>query len=160
MEIVIRPIRGEDRRAARALIEGEFGGSPYLETPLWALDQSLGDDHPEARALVAASGGELVGLALFGEYAGARGAGRAYLVVVTAGARLQGVGLRLLDAVHDGLAARGARFVLAEVPDDAIGRPARELLDRCGYVEESRVPDFFREGVPLLFMRRDLPPGA
>lgn len=156
MEIVIRPIRREDRRAARELIEGEFGNSPYLETPLWALDESLGDDHPEAAALVAESRGELVGVALFGEYAGARGAGRAYLVVVTAGARLQGVGLRLLEAVHDALTARGARFVLAEVPDDAIGRPARELLDRCGYVEESRVPEFFRTGVPLLLLRREL----
>jgi ribosomal protein S18 acetylase RimI-like enzyme len=81
-------------------------------------------------------------------------------VVVTAGARLQGVALALMEAVHRDLAARGARFVLAEVPDDAIGRPARELLDRCGYVEDSRVPDFFREGVPLLLLRRELPARA
>lgn len=156
MDIVFRPIRREDRRTARALLESEFSGSPYLETPLWALDQSLGGDTPEARALVAEWHSEVIGVALYGHYAGARGAGRAYLVVVTAEARLKGVALGLMDAVHSALEASGARFVLAEVPDDAVGRPARELLDRCGYIEEARIPDLYRPGVSLLFLRREL----
>jgi GNAT superfamily N-acetyltransferase len=154
----IRTIRAADRRAARALIEQELGGSPYLETPLWALDTSLERETPEAAALVAERGGEVVGLALYGEYAGARGAGRIYLVVVTAGARLQGIGLRLLAAVHQALVRRGARFVLAELSDDAIMRPGLELLERYGYEEEGRVEDLFRPGVALRLMRRNLEP--
>ena len=159
MPLRIRTIRAADRRAARALIEQELGGSPYLETPLWALDTSLERETPQAAALVAERDGEVVGVSLYGEYAGARGAGRAYIVLVTAGARLQRIGLQLLEATHDDLARRGARFVLAEVPDDMIMRPGWELLDKCGYVEEGRIPDFVRPGVALVLMRHDLEAG-
>ena len=156
MDVTIRPLRAADRRAARSLIEGELGGTPYLETPLWALETAIDGNSDEARALVADRNGEVLGVALYGEYAGAKGAGRIYILVVTASARLRGIGLRLLESVHDALVRRGARFVLAELSDDAINRPGLELLERYGYVEEGRVDDLFRDGVALRLMRRDL----
>ncbi len=54
------------------------------------------------------------------------------------------------------LAERGARFVLAELPDDTPLAPIRELLHRCGFSEEARVPDYFADGVALTFLRCDL----
>lgn len=156
MDVAIRQLRAGDRRAARSLIERELGGTPYLETPLWALDTALDGISAEAQALVADRDGEVVGVAVYGEYPGAKGAGRIYILVVTASARLRGIGLRLLEAVHDALVRHGARFVLAELSDDAIMRPGLELLERYGYVEEGRVDDLFRNGVALRLLRKEL----
>jgi hypothetical protein len=46
--------------------------------------------------------------------------------------------------------------VVAELPDEEATIPGRALLARCGFREESRVPDFYREGVALVFLRLDL----
>jgi ribosomal protein S18 acetylase RimI-like enzyme len=153
---VIRPLRAEEAPAARALVLGVVGDTPYRFQPLSALDAALGAESDEARALVAAEGEELVGLALYGRVAGTLGAGKLHLAVVTAGARLRGVGRRLADAAAADLAARGCRFVLAETPGDAMLAPGLELLARAGFAEEARVRDYYRDGIPLLLLRRDL----
>ena len=46
--------------------------------------------------------------------------------------------------------------VFAEMPDDpAIGQ-VRALLASVGFEEEARVPDFYRAGVALTLLRREL----
>ena len=153
--VVIRSVRPDDAAAARELVEAEIAGTPYGELPRWALDEALRGDSDEARALVAVDP-ELVGLALYGLVAGAHGAGRLILVAVTASARLRGVGAQLVDAAIADLAELGARFAGIEFPDDPALHPGRTLLTRGGFREETRVPDFFRDGVDLVFLRREI----
>ncbi len=150
----MRRIRGADARAARALVEAESGGTPYAARARWALETALEGRSDESVALVAEDGGELLGFVAYGMVAGTSGAARVHGVVVTAAARLHGVASRLCEAMAAGLARDGARFVLAEVPDDPVAAPGRELLRRCGFVEEARVADYFSDGVALVFMRR------
>jgi ribosomal protein S18 acetylase RimI-like enzyme len=155
--VTLQPLGAGQGGAARALARTELAGTPYGEGPLETLERVLGtggDD--EARSLVAVRGGELVGLVVYGLVAGAQGAGRLHLVLVTASARLAGVGLSLCDAAAEALRRDGARLVVAEVPDDAATAAGRELLRRAGFREEGRIPDFHRDGVALLLLRRDL----
>ena len=152
----IRPLHEDETAAARALVVGVVGDTGYRFQPLSALDAALGGDTDESRAIVAADGDELVGLALYGRVAGTVGAGKLHLAVVTAGARLRGVGRLLIDAAASDLATSGCRFIVAEAPDDPMLAPGHELLARAGFAEEARVRDYYRDGVDLLILRREL----
>ena len=99
-------------------------------------------------------GGALDALRIFG---GTSGAGRLHFVVVEREARRTGAARALVDTAIAQLVASGARFVLAETPDDRGALPgADEFLRALEFSEESRVDDFFRDGVALSFMRREL----
>lgn len=111
---------------------------------------------PEYRALVVARDGTVAALALFGAVAGTEGAAKLHVALLSPGVSATDVGARLLDAVAATMRGEGARFLLAELPDDpAVGRVV-ELLRGCGFREEGRAPDFYRDGVALVFWRREL----
>jgi ribosomal protein S18 acetylase RimI-like enzyme len=79
-----------------------------------------------------------------------------HTAVLAPGVRAEEVGPRLMSAVVDALKKKGARFLLAEMPDDpAIGN-ILTLLRHQGFKEEARVPDFYRDGVALSFLRLPL----
>jgi ribosomal protein S18 acetylase RimI-like enzyme len=102
-------------------------------------------------------GDEIAGVIVFGIFGGTSGAGRLHFVVVESGARRAGVARALVEAALDALRTDGARFVLAELPDDPHALPdARTFLLALGFVQESRVEDFYRDGVALSFLRREL----
>jgi hypothetical protein len=61
-----------------------------------------------------------------------------------------------MRAVSDASRAAGARYLLAEMPDDPALGTVLALLRDHGFREEARVPDFYREGVALTFLRLDL----
>jgi hypothetical protein len=46
--------------------------------------------------------------------------------------------------------------MIAELPDDPVMGQVRALLASVGFEEEARVPDFYRDGVGLTLLRRDL----
>ena len=145
----------------RALLRAELAGTPYEEPPLAVLELALEGTTAEARGVVAVSAeDDVVGVAIFGTVAGSVGAGRLHYVTVVASARLRGVSSRLCAAVLDTLAREGCRLVVAEMPDDRALRPGALALTRAGFVDETRVPDFFRDGVALVFWRADLTEGT
>jgi hypothetical protein len=61
-----------------------------------------------------------------------------------------------MRAVRDIARDAGARYLLAEMPDDPALGTVLALLRDHGFEEEARVPDFFREGVALSFLRLNL----
>jgi len=66
------------------------------------------------------------------------------------------VGQRIVRAVLDEARRDGARLVVAEIPDDPAVGQLRALLASVGFDEESRVPDYFRDGVALSLLRYEL----
>ena len=63
---------------------------------------------------------------------------------------------RLVDAVAEAARADGARFVVAELPDDPAIGAVLALLRGHGFREEAHVPDYFRDGVALSVLRLGL----
>jgi hypothetical protein len=61
-----------------------------------------------------------------------------------------------MNAVCDAMRQAGAKFLLAEMPDDPAIGTVLSLLKHHGFREEARVPDFFRDGVALSFLRLTL----
>lgn len=129
----------------------------YAAQALESLELATRSPGTESRALASGNGDEADGVIVFGAFAGAIGAGRLHLVVVDDASRREGVGRSLVEAAIARLRGEGARFVLAELPDDPHALPhARVFLAALGFREESRVENFFRDGVALAFMRRDV----
>ena len=99
---------------------------------------------------------QIVGVAVYGEVAGTHGAGKMHGMAVAPDARRHGIARTLIDAFVADLAARGARFVLVEFAEAEELAVGRTLLLNCRFYEESRVPDYFRDGIGLCFLRRDI----
>lgn len=139
------------------LVEHALADTPYLDGALDALRRAIGTPGADGRALASMREGRLEGVIVFGFFGGANGAGRVQLAVTDASARRTRVGTALMEQALTLLRADGARFVLAELPDDPrVLRNARAFLESSSFREESRVEDYYRLGVALSFMRREL----
>jgi hypothetical protein len=151
-----RALATDDAVPARALVYAALGVTPYVDRVVEVLDQAARGNDPEARAFVIERDGTIAGLVLFGLVAGTSGAARLHALVLDRGVDADDVGGRLTSAAAANATAAGARILVAELPDDpALGAVPAVLL-RNGFHEEARVPDFFRDGVALTFLRRDL----
>ncbi len=134
-----------------------FGNTLYAEAPRDALRRALAGENPrEHGGLIAQREAQVVGVAVYGFVAGAEGAGRMHAMAVAPDSRRHGIARQLIEAFVDDLARRGARFVIVEMPDAAEMAIGRTLLMNARFAEESRVADYFRDGVALAFLRRDL----
>lgn len=132
---------------------GALGVTPYIDRALEVLELAERGNDSEHRALVIARDGTVAGLVLYGTIAGTAGGARLYTAVLAPGVQADDVGERLMQAVGQSCRDAGARFMLAEMPDDPALGSVLALLREHGFHEEARVPDFFREGVALTFLR-------
>ena len=133
---------------ARALIESALAGSPYLERALELLDEAARGGSDESCAVWTEHAGAVRGVALVGMVAGARGAGRIHLLI--------GDDPQLVMRACDVLRAMGARFAMAEWPDDGPFAAALALLRASGFAQEARIADYYRAGVDQFILRHDL----
>jgi L-amino acid N-acyltransferase YncA len=135
---------------------GTLGITPYIDRALEVLELAERGNDPEHRALVIARDGTVAALALFGIIAGTARGARVHTAVLAPGIEIEDVGMRLMDAVATAARGSGADFILAEMPDDPALGTTLTLLRQHGFRDEARVPDFFRDGVALTFLRRAL----
>src|SRR5947209_6038379 len=113
-----RPLLPEDAQATRILLMGALGVTPYIDRALEVLELAERGNDPEHRALVIARDGTVAGLVLFGTIAGTRGGARVHMAALAPGVDADDVGDRLLRAAVTMVRGVGARFLLAEMPDD------------------------------------------
>jgi hypothetical protein len=145
-----------DAASARALVYAALGVTPYVDRVVELLEDAVRGKDREAKALVVERDGTIAGLAIYGLVAGTSGAAKLHALVLDRGVSADDVGGRLTLAAAAAAAQLGARLLIAELPDDpAVGAIPGVLL-RHGFHEEARIPDFFREGVALSFLRREL----
>jgi len=148
-----RPLLPEDHQGTRVLLMGALGVTPYIDRALEVLHAAERGNDPEHRALVIARDGTVAGLALFGTIPGSTGAARLHTAALAPGVEADDVGRRLMQAVADAASTAGARFLLVEIADDPALGTILSLLREQGFKEEARVPDFYRDGVSLTFLR-------
>jgi ribosomal protein S18 acetylase RimI-like enzyme len=148
-------LRNGDEEPARALVLGVLGVTPYVDRVMELLsDAERGD--PECKALVIERDGTVASLALYGPVAGASDAWQLRTILLAPEVGAREVGGAMIDGVVAAIRELGGRLLLAELPaDSALGRTLT-LLRSNGFKEEGRVRDYFRDGVALLFLRRDL----
>jgi ribosomal protein S18 acetylase RimI-like enzyme len=154
--VTLRSLTLVDIPPARALAHAVLEALPRGEPFRAAVDAALDHEGDEHRAIVAHTDRGLIGLIVFGEIAGAEGAGRLSFVAVERDARRRGVALALIEAACADLRERGARFVAIELTDDPALEAVRALAARAAFRQEGRVDDYVTDGVGLELLRRDL----
>ena len=152
---VVRPIATGDAESVRALLDVALGNTPHLAHGLDVVDRALLGGDREHRALVGTRNREIVGVACYGDLLGSENVVELHLVALASPDEREAAS-ELLRAVDDAARAAGARFVFAELPDDGtLGSTFASLAD-AGYREETRIADYIRDGVALVFLRRTL----
>lgn len=157
MTIHPHPLAPAHLGAALAIVRDAAGGSPYEPELAEWLRSAVAAPGDEARATGAWEDGALAGVMVHGAFAGASGAGRLHVVAVAPARRSRGIGRALVSHAAADLRARGARVLVAEVPDDApVLGDYWAFLARCWFREEARVEDLVRDGVAMAFLRLEL----
>jgi L-amino acid N-acyltransferase YncA len=151
-----RALSPDDHVAARVLLMGALGVTPYIDRAMEILRLAERGEDLEHRALVIARDGTVAALALFGIVAGAVGVTKVHAAVVAPSVSVTDVGERIVSAIIDEARRDGARLLVAELPDDPALGQSRALLSLAGFDEEARVPHFYRDGIALTLLRRDL----
>jgi ribosomal protein S18 acetylase RimI-like enzyme len=98
----------------------------------------------------------VIGLGVFGFIAGTVATGMIHCILVAPRSRRAGIGDRLLTRISTDLKAMGARIIVAEVPGDLAVMRFRALLLSHGFVEESRIEDYYGDGIPQIISRCEL----
>lgn len=150
-----RPIAPEDAAGAHQLLVSRLGVTPYIDRAVEVLEiAERGGGDEEHRAYVVARDKTVVALALFGSIAGTEAGFRIHAVAIES--RETDVGERLIDAVAAAVVAAGGRFLIAELADETALATTISLMRANGFAEVGRIPDYYRDGVALTILRRDL----
>lgn len=149
-----RALEPDDAAPVRALVHGALGITPYVGRTLELLGEAESGS-AETRALVVERDGSVAALALFGPVAASEAWSLDALVLAPA-VDPREVGQPLVDAIATMARAGGARMLVAELPADPVVGRTLSLLRGLGFRQPARIPDYFRDGVALLFLRQDL----
>jgi hypothetical protein len=149
-----RPIAPEDAAGAHQLLIRRLGVTPYIDRAVEILTLAERGDDPEHRAYVVARDKTVAGLALFGSIAGTDAGYKLHALVVES--REGDVGERLIEAVDSAVTTARGRFLIAELADEPALATTIALLRAHAFAEVGRIPDYFRDGVPLVILRHDL----
>lgn len=149
-----RALEPRDAAPARALVHGSLGITPYADRALELLAEAERGS-AETRALVVERDGTVAALALFGPVAASEAWSLDALVLAPA-ANPRDVGQPMVDAIATMARATGARMLVAELPADPVVGRTLSLLRGLGFRQPARIPDYFRDGVALLFLRLEL----
>ena len=132
-----------------------LGVTPYVDRALELLKAAEQND-PETSALIIERDGTVAALALFGPVSGAQDTWKLAAFLMSERVEPREIGRALLDAVVAVAKKAGGRMLTAELPADPVLGRTLTLLRGNGFRQDGKVPDYFRDGVALLFLRREL----
>ncbi len=95
---------------------------------------------------VAEAGEQVAGYVLFGPVPLTDGTYDLYWIAVDPGHQGGGLGRRLMKHVEDRVRAQGGRLLCLETSSQGGYLRTREFYEQAGYVEESRIRDFYKPG--------------
>lgn len=155
---MIRSIVPEDRPSLLALIiaselfqPDEHDSVAQLLDDFYARD----DDDPSAW-IVEEADGVLVSSAFYAPERFTDGTWNLLMIVVHPERRRQGFAERLIQHIQQRLAANGARLLLVETSGLLKFGGARALYLACGFDQEARIRDYYRQAEDKFIYRLDL----
>ena len=121
--------------------------SPEVECAVELLEIVL-DDPAQKDYLVAVAeeNDRVAGYVLYGPVPLTEGNFDIYWIAADPALQGRGVGRRLMSRAEEDARSRGARMVCLETSSQGGYERTRRFYDQAGYIEESRIRDFYRPG--------------
>lgn len=148
-----RPLTPADTEPVRGLVLANLGSTPYVDRVLELLADAERVDS-DVQALAIERDGTYAALALVGEVVPSNRVWKLHTLLLGERVNAREVGGALLDALVQRIRLRGARYLVAELPADPVYGRTLTLLRANAFRQEGRIPDFFRDDVALLFLKR------
>jgi ribosomal protein S18 acetylase RimI-like enzyme len=152
----VRAARESDLAAALGLLEWELTKNPWMGRTAELLKEAVRGKGREVMACVAEREGELVGFGVYGIVSGTVGTGVMHAILVAPRSRRAGIGARILEYATAALASRGMRVLFVGMPAGPYLVRYRALLLSHGFFEETRIEDYYRDGISQIISRLDL----
>lgn len=150
-----RGLESGDAEAVRAIIWSALGVTPYVDEVMALLAAAERSDR-ESRVQLVERDGTVASIAFYGPVAGSNGTWQLSMFLVAPAVDARDIGRSMLDSVVRDVRLNNGRLLVAELPADPVIGRSLTLLRANGFRQEGRVPNFFRDGVALLFLRREL----
>jgi hypothetical protein len=150
-----RPLTPADAEPVRGLVVATLGVTPYVDRVLELLSEAERGDS-DTHALAIERDGTYASLALFGEIVPSNGVWKLHTMLISERVTAREVGDAMLHAVMERVRSLGGRSLLAELPGDPVYGQALNVLRANRFRQQGRVPDYYRDGVSLLFLTRPL----
>jgi len=152
----IRPLQPAELPAAIRLVESEAQSNEWLEPIPEMLEEAARGDGRERRAICVSDGDDIVGLGVYGFITGTEGTATIDAIVIAPDVRGKGLGSGIARYIREDVRAAGGRLMIAELPSDPAISEYRAVLWGCGFRQESRIEDYYRDGMSLLQLRLEL----
>jgi hypothetical protein len=150
-----RPLTPADAEPVRGLVVATLGVTPYVDRVLELLTEAERGDS-DTHALTIERDGTYASLALFGEIEASNKVWKLHTMLLNERVDTREVGNAMLEAVTEKIRTLGARFLVAEMPGDPVYGQTLNVLRANRFKQQGKVPDFYRDGVSLLFLIRAL----
>jgi ribosomal protein S18 acetylase RimI-like enzyme len=150
-------IRQDDRASIQSIVERTGFFSPEeIAIAIELVDEALlGGPESGYEFLLVDGPAGLVGYACVGPIPGTTGSADLYWLVVDPAFQGQGIGQRIMAAAEEYLRARGTRKLFVDTSGKPQYFPTIRFYERCGFVQEARLEDFFGIGDPkIIFSKR------
>jgi GNAT superfamily N-acetyltransferase len=148
-EIALREtVRPADRDAVRRLVDSTGFFFPHeIDVAVELVDERLSKGDPSGYFFVFAdAGNKTVGYTCYGPIACTVGSYDLFWIAVDDACRGRGLGRRLLAASEACIARAGGRRIYIETSGRPQYEPTRAFYERCGYVCEAVLRDFYAPG--------------
>lgn len=144
----MRPLQPSDLNPLKKiLIATAAFTEPEVECAMELLHIVI--DNPQQRdyqVLVAEDAGQVAGYILYGPVPLTDGNFDIYWIATDPGVQGRGLGRQLMEQAEADVWSRGARMVCLETSSQGSYSRTRRFYDQAGYLEESRIRDFYRPG--------------
>ena len=150
-----RPLGPADAEPVRGLVIATLGVTPYVDRVLELLTEAERGDG-DTHALTMERDGTYAALALFGGIVPSNGVWKLHALLISERVHAREVGDAMLQGVMERIRTLGGASLLAELPGDPVYGQALTVLRANRFRQQGRVPDYFRDGVSLLFLSKTL----
>lgn len=143
----------EDCRRVRELVHatGFFRPDEVLVAEELVVDRLQKGDKSEYHFWFAEIDNVLAGYACYGPIACSIGSYDLFWIVVDPIRQKMGAGRALLHKVEQTVSDENGRLIYAETSGTDLYIPTRDFYRRCGYIEETRLKDFYAPGDDKVF---------
>ncbi|HEY1066973.1 MAG TPA: GNAT family N-acetyltransferase [Pirellulales bacterium] len=154
---MIRPVKPDDKPGLLAVAEASgLFAAPDLDFLSGMLDEHFAGKGGEDHFWITDDENGPVGVAYYAPAPLTDRTWSLYLIAVHPDRQGRGRGAALVRFIEESLAARGERLLIVETSGVTSFERTRAFYRKCGYDEEGRIRDYYREGDDKIVFRKSL----